>query len=108
MAENNTQWLARLGLTQYAKAFADNGFDMEALPQLRDEDFERSGVLLGHMRRLQAAIETLSANLDIWASKDGQIINSVLSDGRRAIHLPSVVEFAYDWLRINGYLGNVG
>jgi hypothetical protein len=31
-----------------------------------------------------------------WASNDGQIIKSGLSDGRRAKFLPSVVGFAYD------------
>ena len=62
MAEDIARWLDRLGLAQYAQAFADNGIDMAALPHLRDEDFERLGVLLGHMRRLQAAIETLSAD----------------------------------------------
>ncbi len=62
MAEDIAQWLHGLGLGQYAQAFADNGIDVEALPYLRDEDFERLGVLLGHMRRLQAAIETLSAD----------------------------------------------
>ena len=62
MAEDIPQWLDRIGLGQYAQAFADNGIDIEALPHLRDEDFERLGVLLGHMRRLQAAIETLSAD----------------------------------------------
>ncbi len=60
MAEDIPQWLNRLGLGQYAQAFVDNGIDIEALPHLRDEDFERLGVLLGHMRKLQAAIETLS------------------------------------------------
>ncbi len=108
MAEDIGPWLARLGLAQYARAFADNGIDMEALPHIRDEDFERLGILLGQMRRLQVAIETLSANLVIWTSNDGQIIKSGLSDGRRAIYLPSVAEFAYDWLRIDGCLGNVG
>ncbi len=43
-----------------------------------------------------------------WASNDGKIIKSGLSDGRRAIFLPSVAEFTYDWLQIDGYLGNVG
>ncbi len=62
MAEDIPQWLNRLGLGQYAQAFADNGIGIEALPYLRDEDFERLGVLLVHMRRLQAAIETLSAD----------------------------------------------
>ncbi len=62
MADDIPQWLDSLGLGQYAQAFADNGIDIEALPHLRDEDFERLGVLLGHMRRLQAAIETRSAD----------------------------------------------
>ncbi len=57
MAEDIAQWLDSLGLSQYAQAFADNGIDIEALPHVRDEDFERLGVLLGHMRRLQAAIK---------------------------------------------------
>jgi len=62
MAEDIAQWLNSLGLGQYAQAFADNGIDKEALPHLRDDDFERLGVLLGHMRRLQAGIENLSAD----------------------------------------------
>jgi len=62
MAEDIPQWLDSIGLGQYAQTFADNGIDIEALPHLRDGDFERLGVLLGHMRRLQAAIKTLSAN----------------------------------------------
>jgi class 3 adenylate cyclase/predicted ATPase len=62
MAEDIPQWLDSIGLGQYAPAFADNGIDIEALPHLRDEDFERLGVPLGHMRRLQAAIKTLSVD----------------------------------------------
>ncbi len=61
MAEDIAQWLDSLGLGQYAQAFADNDINIEARPHLRDEDFERLGVLLGHMRRLQAAIESAEA-----------------------------------------------
>ncbi len=50
----------------------------------------------------------MTTKLVKWASNDGQIIKSGLSDGRRATFLPSVAEFAYDGLRIDGYLGNVG
>ncbi len=50
----------------------------------------------------------MTTKLVKWASNDGQIIKSGLSDGRREIFLPSVAKFAYDWLRIDGYLGNVG
>ncbi len=37
MAKDIAQWLNRLGLGQYAQAFADNGIDIGALPHLRDE-----------------------------------------------------------------------
>ena len=60
MADDIAQWLEGLGLGQYAEAFAKNGIDLETLPHLREEDFVQLGVLLGHMRKLQAAIETLS------------------------------------------------
>jgi hypothetical protein len=50
----------------------------------------------------------MTTKLVNWASNDGQIIKSGLSDGRRATFLPSVAEFAYDGLRIDGYLGNAG
>ncbi len=60
MANDIARWLEGLGLGQYAQAFAENDIDLEALPHLRDEDFDRLGVSLGHMRRLQAAIDDLS------------------------------------------------
>ena len=50
----------------------------------------------------------MTTKLVKWASNDGQIIKSGLLDGRRATFLPSVAEFAYDGLLIDGYLGNVG
>ncbi len=49
----------------------------------------------------------MTTNLAKWASNNGQIIKSGLSDGRKAKFLPSVAEIAYNWLRIEGYLGNV-
>ena len=50
----------------------------------------------------------MTTKLVKWAPNDGPIARSGLSDGRRAIFLPSVAKVAYDWLRIDGYLGNVG
>lgn len=57
MAQDIAQWLEELGLGQQARAFAENGVDLEDPPHLRDQDFERLGMLLGRTRRLQAAIE---------------------------------------------------
>ena len=50
----------------------------------------------------------MATKLVNWTSKDGQIIKSRLSEGRRAKFLPSVVWFAYDCHGIESYLGNVG
>ena len=44
----------------------------------------------------------MMTNLVKWASNDGQIFKSRLSDGRGAIFLPSGAEVAYDWLQIDG------
>ncbi|WP_024515484.1 adenylate/guanylate cyclase domain-containing protein [Bradyrhizobium sp. Tv2a-2] len=49
-------WLERLGLGQYAQRFAENGIDVGVLPDLKDEDFDRLEVLLGHRRKMQRAI----------------------------------------------------
>src|SRR5262245_57384956 len=53
-------WLDELGLGQYAKRFAENGIDVSVLPELRDEDFDRLGVLLGHRRKMLRAIAGLN------------------------------------------------
>ncbi len=50
----------------------------------------------------------MTTKLVKWASNDGQITKSKLSDGRRAKFLPSATGFYYDWLRFKRYLGNVG
>jgi class 3 adenylate cyclase/tetratricopeptide (TPR) repeat protein len=53
-------WLDELGLGQYAKRFAENGIDVSVLSELRDEDFDRLGVLLGHRRKMLRAIAGLN------------------------------------------------
>lgn len=53
-------WLDELGLVQYAKRFAENGIDVSVLPELRDEDFDRLGVLLGHRRKMLRAVAELN------------------------------------------------
>ena len=50
----------------------------------------------------------MTTNLAKWVSNNGQIIKSKLSDGCRTEFLPSVVGFAYDLLRYEYYLGNIG
>jgi class 3 adenylate cyclase len=51
------EWLERLGLAQYAAAFADNDIDFAILGKLTDADLKELGVgSLGHRKRLLAAI----------------------------------------------------
>ena len=50
----------------------------------------------------------MTTNLAKWASNNGQIIKSGLPNDRRAKSLPSMIGFAYDLLRYECYLGNIG
>src|SRR6516162_334415 len=49
-------WLEKLGMSEYAQRFAENGIDIAALPHLTDQDLKDVGVLLGHRRIMLAAI----------------------------------------------------
>ncbi|WP_354035310.1 adenylate/guanylate cyclase domain-containing protein [Bradyrhizobium sp. S3.2.6] len=53
------EWLENLGLGQYAERFAQNGIDVDVLPELMSEDFDKLGVLLGHRRKMLRAIGDL-------------------------------------------------
>jgi SAM domain (Sterile alpha motif) len=41
-------WLEKLGLSEYAARFAENGIDVSVLRYLTDQDLKDIGVLLGH------------------------------------------------------------
>ena len=53
-------WLKKLGLPEYGERFAENGIDVSVLPHLTDQDLKDMGVLLGHRRKMLAAIGELS------------------------------------------------
>jgi class 3 adenylate cyclase/tetratricopeptide (TPR) repeat protein len=52
-------WLDKLGMSGYAQRFAENGIDVSVLRHLTDQDLEKVGVLLGHRRKMLAAIAEL-------------------------------------------------
>jgi predicted ATPase/class 3 adenylate cyclase len=52
-------WLKKLGLPEYGDRFAENGIDVSVLPHLTDQDLKDMGVLLGHRRKMLAAIGEL-------------------------------------------------
>src|ERR1700732_1474289 len=54
------EWLASLGLSEYAHRFAENGIDISVLRHLTDQDLKDVGVLLGHRRKMLAAIAELA------------------------------------------------
>ena len=51
-----TDWLASIGLEEYAQRFADNAIDLSVVPNLTEQDLKDLGVLLGHRRKMQRAI----------------------------------------------------
>jgi class 3 adenylate cyclase len=52
-------WLEMLGLSEYAERFAEKGIDVPVLRHLTDQDLKDVGVLLGHRRKMLAAIAEL-------------------------------------------------
>src|SRR6516225_9745206 len=53
------EWLASIGLSEYAQRFADNGIDLSVIRDLTEQDLKDLGVLLGHRRRILRAIAAL-------------------------------------------------
>ena len=50
------EWLEKLGMSEYAQRFTENGIGVAALRHLTDQDLKDIGVLLGHRRIMLAAI----------------------------------------------------
>jgi uncharacterized protein YjiS (DUF1127 family) len=53
-------WLEKLGMSEYARRFAENGISVVALRHLSDQDLKDIGVLLGHRRIMLAAVGELA------------------------------------------------
>src|SRR5215831_14312794 len=53
------EWLASIGLSEYAQRFADDAIDLSVLRDLTDQDLKELGVLLGHRRKILRAIAEL-------------------------------------------------
>src|SRR5262245_18999048 len=54
-------WLEKLGMSEYAQRFAENGIGFAALRHLTDQDLKDIGVLLGHRRIMLAAMQELGS-----------------------------------------------
>jgi predicted ATPase len=53
-------WLKKLGMPEYAERFAENGIDIDVLPDLTDQHLKDIGVLLGHRVKMLRAIAQLA------------------------------------------------
>jgi class 3 adenylate cyclase/tetratricopeptide (TPR) repeat protein len=53
------EWLASIGLSEYAQRFADNAIDLSVICDLTEQDLKDLGVLLGHRRKILRAIAEL-------------------------------------------------
>ena len=53
------EWLASIGLSEYAQRFADNAIDLSIVRDLTEQDLKDLGVLLGHRRKILRAIAEL-------------------------------------------------
>ena len=49
-------WLASIGLDQYAQIFEQNDLELDVLGELSDEELKELGVSLGHRKRLQKSL----------------------------------------------------
>src|SRR5215467_9874539 len=53
------EWLASIGLGEYAQRFAENAIDLSVIRDLTEQDLKDLGVLLGHRRKILRAIAEL-------------------------------------------------
>jgi class 3 adenylate cyclase len=56
-----TEWLASIGLSEYAQRFAGNAIDLSVIRDVTEQDLRELGVLLGHRRKILRAISELNA-----------------------------------------------
>ena len=54
-----SDWLEKLGMSEYTQGFAENRIDFSVLPDLSDQDLEKLGVILGDRRKILRAIANL-------------------------------------------------
>jgi class 3 adenylate cyclase len=54
------EWLEKLGMSEYARRFAENDIDASVLPHLTDQSLKELGVSLGHRLKILAAVRELA------------------------------------------------
>ena len=57
------EWLASIGLGEYAARFRENAIDLSVVRYLTEQDLKDLGVLLGHRRKMLRAIAELQGEV---------------------------------------------
>jgi class 3 adenylate cyclase len=57
------EWLASIGLGEYAQHFGENAIDLSVVGDLTEQDLKDLGVLLGHRRKMLRAIAELKGDV---------------------------------------------
>jgi hypothetical protein len=63
MMQEIADWLKTLGMSEYVGRFAESGINISVLRHLTDRDLKDIGVLLGHRRKMLAAIAELGRTI---------------------------------------------
>ena len=64
-----SDWLRKLGLSEYADRFVKNRIDFRVLPDLTEQDLEKLGVLLGDRRKRKQAPDRVSSGCFTTAAR---------------------------------------
>src|SRR5215467_249784 len=82
------EWLASIGLGEYAQRFADNAVDLSVIRDLTEQDLKDLGVLLGHRRKILRAIAELDG---IAPATTETATGPVVREGPKRRHLTVMI-----------------
>src|SRR5215813_1133523 len=82
------EWLASIGLGEYAQRFADNAVDLSVIRDLTEQDLKDLGVLLGHRRKILRAIAELDG---VAPAPTETVTEPVLRDEPERRHLTVMI-----------------
>lgn len=68
------EWLASIGLGEYAQRFGENAIDLSVVRDLTEQDLKDLGVLLGHRRKMLRAISELKTGILITPQTGARLL----------------------------------
>jgi hypothetical protein len=87
-------WLEKLGMSEYAQRFAENGIGFASLRHLTDQDLKDIGVLLGHRRIMLAEQQIHPAATNVPA------LHSTASNGTTVKGTREMRQSRSGWVRL--------